>query len=84
MEAFWGTNFTSAKLLFYFLFWGVHIGLFAAGWYVLEINAMDDDMLTIAPGMCKPLTRGWLLSMPCSIRYGYPEAQRWCYHSMRP
>ena len=42
MEAFWGTNFTSAKLVFYFLFWGVHIGLFAAGWYVLDINAMDD------------------------------------------
>jgi len=33
-QPFWGTHFTSAKLLFYSLFWSVHIALFAAGWYV--------------------------------------------------
>lgn len=30
----WGTHFTFAKILFYSLFWSVHIALFAAGWYV--------------------------------------------------
>lgn len=34
MEAFWGTNFTSSKILFYGIFWSVHIALFAGGWCV--------------------------------------------------
>lgn len=34
MESVLGTNFTSAKLVFYSVFWSVHIGLFAAGWYI--------------------------------------------------
>ncbi len=27
-------QFTPTKLFFHFLFWGVHWGLFAFGWYV--------------------------------------------------
>ncbi|BCR82742.1 putative NADPH oxidase (NoxA) [Aspergillus chevalieri] len=33
-QPFWGTHFTSAKLLFYSLFWSVHIALLPAGWYI--------------------------------------------------
>lgn len=36
-EEFWGTNFTSSKIIFYFIFWGVHVILFAAGWYVIYL-----------------------------------------------
>lgn len=43
MEAFWGTNFTSAKLIFYSIFWGVHVGLFAAGWYVPNLISMKSQ-----------------------------------------
>lgn len=43
MERFWGTHFTSAKLLFYSIFWSIHIGLFAAGWYANDIYAMVDN-----------------------------------------
>lgn len=35
----WGTHFTSAKILFYSLFWGVHIALFAAGWHIQASDA---------------------------------------------
>lgn len=84
MREFLGTNFTPAKLLFYFLFWGVHIGLFVAGWYVFDIISVDDDMLTIASGTCKLLTRSWLLSTIWITQYGYPEAQRWRYLSIWP
>lgn len=40
MESVLGTNFTSAKLVFYSVFWSVHIGLFAAGWCVLNLIFM--------------------------------------------
>lgn len=40
MEAFWGTNFTSSKILFYGIFWSVHIALFAGGWCVTYINIL--------------------------------------------
>ena len=46
MEAFWGTNFTSSKLLFYGIFWSVHIALFAGGWYVTHVDKVD--ILTFA------------------------------------
>ncbi|KAF7122040.1 hypothetical protein CNMCM5793_009595 [Aspergillus hiratsukae] len=32
------SQFTGSKILFYFLFWGVHIGLFATGWYLQASN----------------------------------------------
>lgn len=32
MIHWWRSNFTKSKICFYILFWGVHIGLFAAGW----------------------------------------------------
>lgn len=40
MEAFWGTNFTSSKILFYGIFWSVHIALFAGGWYVIYVDGI--------------------------------------------
>lgn len=40
MEAFWGTNFTSSKILFYGIFWSVHIALFAGGWYATYVDAI--------------------------------------------
>ena len=35
MKAFFKREFTGSKLLFHVLFWGVHWGVFALGWYVL-------------------------------------------------
>lgn len=31
-------QFTAQKLFFHFLFWSVHWGLFAFGWYVVDIT----------------------------------------------
>lgn len=34
MSFTWGSLFTGSKILFYILFWGSHILVFALGWYV--------------------------------------------------
>ena len=55
MEAFWGTNFTSSKLMFYGIFWSVHIALFAGGWCVSCLDNIDilkfaNNVLQVHPG----------------------------------
>lgn len=33
-ESFWRRELTGRKLVFWLMWWGVHWGLFAYGWYV--------------------------------------------------
>ena len=39
-------QFTASKLIFHFLFWGLHIGLFAFGWYVVTRGLFVNKHIT--------------------------------------
>ncbi|KAA8649713.1 putative NADPH oxidase (NoxA) [Aspergillus tanneri] len=52
MEHAWGSYFTGSKLWFYFVFWGIHIAIFAGGWYVQASDSRLDALNTLEYSVC--------------------------------
>ncbi|KAI9932667.1 hypothetical protein MW887_008916 [Aspergillus wentii] len=50
----WGSYFTGSKIWFYIIFWGIHIGFFAAGWYIQASN--DKLFYNVEKDNIRPVT----------------------------
>jgi hypothetical protein len=72
---------TPRRLAFNVLFYGIHFGLFAYGWYS-QVGLMPSLVLGEPKPYCSTLTKSWRLSTHSLIPYGLLAAPGSCLLSM--
>lgn len=53
-------DLTVSNIIFYLLFWGVHVAIFAVGWFVVTLIKCSNCANT-ATGICKQQIPNWQL-----------------------